>query len=223
MILAELAALKAKVVNCRACGLRAGCQQVVFGEGYPGLMVIGEGPGADEDRLGRPFVGKAGQLLDKILASGGFDRHRNAYIANVVKCRPPGNRVPTPTECLACLPYLREQMYILQPKVVLLLGATALRGVLGVTEGITKARGTGLNRTASGICPPSIRRRFYGTPGGKLRSGPISNRSFGSTGNWWIRSIPARLFPLRRAKLREFDICRPDPVLFRRVQENIMR
>ncbi len=104
-------------------------------------MVIGEGPGADEDRLGRPFVGKAGQLLDKILASGGFDRHRNAYIANVVKCRPPGNRVPTPTECLACLPYLREQMYILQPKVVLLLGATALRGVLGVTEGITKARG----------------------------------------------------------------------------------
>jgi uracil-DNA glycosylase family 4 len=141
MILAELAALKAKVVNCRACGLRAGCQQVVFGEGYPGLMVIGEGPGADEDRLGRPFVGKAGQLLDKILASGGFDRHRNAYIANVVKCRPPGNRVPTPTECLACLPYLREQMYILQPKVVLLLGATALRGVLGVTEGITKARG----------------------------------------------------------------------------------
>lgn len=141
MILAELAAFKAKVVNCRACGLRAGCQQVVFGEGYPGLMVIGEGPGADEDRLGRPFVGKAGQLLDKILASGGFDRHRNAYIANVVKCRPPGNRVPTPTECLACLPYLREQMYILQPKVVLLLGATALRGVLGVTEGITKARG----------------------------------------------------------------------------------
>ncbi len=141
MILAELAALKAKVVNCRACGLRAGCQQVVFGEGYPGLMVIGEGPGADEDRLGRPFVGKAGQLLDKILASGGFDRHRNAYIANVVKCRPPGNRVPTPTERLACLPYLREQMYILQPKVVLLLGATALRGVLGVTEGITKARG----------------------------------------------------------------------------------
>ena len=141
LITAQLEELKKEVLTCRNCGLRDGCQQVVFGEGYPGLLVIGEGPGADEDRLGRPFVGKAGQLLDKILAAGGFDRNKNAYIANVVKCRPPGNRVPTPAESLACLPHLHAQMRILQPKIVLLLGATALRYVLQSTDGITKARG----------------------------------------------------------------------------------
>ena len=88
-IMAQLEELEKKVLSCRNCGLRDGCRQVVFGEGRPGLMMIGEGPGGDEDRLGRPFVGRAGQLLDKILAAGGFDRHKNAYIANVVKCRPP--------------------------------------------------------------------------------------------------------------------------------------
>ncbi len=140
-ITAQLDELKAKVLSCQACRLRAGCQQVVFGEGQPGLMVIGEGPGADEDRLGRPFVGAAGQLLDKILAAGGFKREVNAYIANVVKCRPPGNRLPSTEESAACLPYLHEQIQILQPKIILLLGATALRSVLQSTEGITKLRG----------------------------------------------------------------------------------
>lgn len=140
-IQAELAHLAKEVLTCKRCGLREGCKQVVFGEGHPGLMVIGEGPGAEEDLQGRPFVGAAGQLLDKILASGGFDRNVNAYIANVVKCRPPANRVPSPQECAACLPHLQAQMAILKPKIVLLLGATALRGVLQCTQGITRLRG----------------------------------------------------------------------------------
>lgn len=140
-IMAQLEELEKEVLTCRQCGLRAGCQQVVFGEGRPGLFVIGEGPGADEDRLGRPFVGAAGQLLDKILAAGGFDRKTNAYIANVVKCRPPANRIPTAQECAACLPHLKAQLEILKPKIVLLLGATALHAVLQSPLGITRARG----------------------------------------------------------------------------------
>lgn len=143
---ARLVELESSVKQCKACDLRKGCQQVVFGEGFPGLMVIGEGPGADEDRQGRPFVGAAGQLLDKILAAGGFDRQRNAYIANVVKCRPPGNRVPAPEERAACLPHLREQIRMLQPRIVLLLGATAFQAVLETKEGITKARGQWIER-----------------------------------------------------------------------------
>lgn len=139
--MAKLSQLEKEVLTCERCGLRKGCQQVVFGEGRPGLMVIGEGPGADEDRLGRPFVGAAGQLLDKILAAGGFDRRENAYIANVVKCRPPANRIPTAQECALCLPHLEAQLKILQPKIVLLLGATALHAVLQVPQGITRLRG----------------------------------------------------------------------------------
>ena len=140
-IQAKLARLEEEVLICKRCGLREGCQQVVFGEGHPGLMIIGEGPGAEEDLQGRPFVGAAGQLLDKILASGGFDRNLNAYIANVVKCRPPANRIPNPQECAACLPHLQAQMEILKPKIVLLMGATALRGVLQSPQGITRLRG----------------------------------------------------------------------------------
>ncbi|HEX2954584.1 MAG TPA: uracil-DNA glycosylase [Bacillota bacterium] len=145
-VMESLEELRASVLKCTACGLRAGCQQVVFGEGHPGLFVIGEGPGADEDRLGRPFVGAAGQLLDKILAAGGFDRNQNAYIANIVKCRPPGNRAPVPEERATCLPFLRAQMSILQPRIVLLLGATALQGILEEKQGITKVRGHWVER-----------------------------------------------------------------------------
>ena len=129
--------------GCNRCGLRAGCQQVVFGEGvWPtAFMCIGEGPGADEDRLGRPFVGKAGQLLDKILEVSGFDRHRNCYIANVVKCRPPGNRIPEPAERQACWPFLRAQIRLVKPKIIVLLGATALQGVIDPQARITRMRG----------------------------------------------------------------------------------
>ena len=126
---------------CERCGLRRGCSGVVFGDGVASpLMLIGEGPGADEDRLGRPFVGKAGQLLDKILEVSGFDR-TNCYIANVVKCRPPGNRTPEPQERLACWPNLRAQIRLIRPKIVVLLGATALQSLVDPQARITRSRG----------------------------------------------------------------------------------
>lgn len=129
--------------TCQRCPLRKGCRQVVVSAGVTSakLMLIGEGPGADEDAQGLPFVGKAGQLLDNILHAGGFSRQNNVYITNVVKCRPPGNRIPTEEERQACLPILRQQYRLLQPKIVLLLGATAVQTVIDPQARITKVRG----------------------------------------------------------------------------------
>jgi DNA polymerase len=105
-------------------------------------MIIGEGPGQNEDETGLPFVGKAGQLLEKILESVKLDSEQDVYICNVVKCRPPGNRVPTPDEIAACKPYLLEQIRLIDPKIILLTGATGVKGVTGDKRGITKIRGT---------------------------------------------------------------------------------
>ena len=140
---ADLADLADACAACRRCGLAAGRQQVVVSRGDPQarLMVIGEGPGAQEDASGLPFVGRAGQLLDQMLASVGIDANREAYICNVVKCRPPENRKPTPLEMAACRPWLLRQIVAVDPAVILLTGATALEGVLGVKGGITQLRG----------------------------------------------------------------------------------
>jgi len=140
----ELASL---VRECTRCPLRQGCTQVVFGDGTPRarLMIIGEGPGADEDRIGRPFVGRAGQLLDRILAACGFSRERHVYIANVVKCRPPNNRAPTEEEREACLPHLRAQARILDPALVVLLGATAVQALVDPGARISQVRGRWLS------------------------------------------------------------------------------
>ena len=148
----DLATLKGMALECRRCGLREGCKGVVFGEGDPAarLMLIGEGPGADEDLLGRPFVGKAGVLLDKILAAVGMERFTDAYIANVVKCRPPGNRAPRPEEAENCLPWLYRQMELISPKVIVLLGATALQNLIEPKAKITQMRGKWLT-SKSGI------------------------------------------------------------------------
>ena len=129
-------------LNCKRCPLAATRTNVVYGEGDPHarLMFIGEGPGADEDRLGRPFVGRAGQLLDKMIAAMRFKREE-VYIANVVKCRPPGNRVPTPEEAARCIGYLERQIKFIRPEVIVLLGATAATFLLDRREGITKLRG----------------------------------------------------------------------------------
>ncbi len=129
--------------GCHRCGLAAVRQQVVVSRGNPRarLMVIGEGPGAQEDASGRPFVGRAGQLLDQMLASVAIDSNRDAYICNVVKCRPPENRRPTAPEMAACLPWLLQQVELVQPRVILLAGATAVEGVLGIRGGITRERG----------------------------------------------------------------------------------
>jgi len=108
-------------------------------------MIIGEGPGADEDRIGRPFVGRAGQLLDRILAACGFTRERHVYIANVVKGRPPNNRAPTEEEREACLPHLRAQARILDPAIVVLLGATAVQALIDPAARISQVRGRWLS------------------------------------------------------------------------------
>ncbi|MCG0239932.1 MAG: uracil-DNA glycosylase [Firmicutes bacterium] len=151
----DLESLAQVVRQCRNCPLRNGASGVVFGEGSPTakLMFIGEGPGADEDRLGRPFVGKAGQLLDRILAAAGFDRFKHVYIANVVKCRPPGNRIPEPQERLACWPNLRAQIRILRPRIVVLLGATALQTLIDPNARITRMRGQWIEKEGIWFMP----------------------------------------------------------------------
>lgn len=135
--------LQEETSSCAQCPLRQGARQVAFGEGNPcaKIMIVGEGPGQEEDRLGRPFVGPAGQLLDKILAAGGFGRMEHTYIANIVKCRPPGNRIPTPSERASCLTHLYRQIEIVDPVIILLLGATALQGLVKPEGRISRDRG----------------------------------------------------------------------------------
>jgi len=118
--------------DCRRCGLAEGRTRIVVDRGDPRarLMAIGEGPGAEEDRLGLAFVGRSGQLLDRLLAEAGFDVGREILIANIVRCRPPGNRAPKVGEAKACLPYLRHQISLVGPRVIALLGASALRFLL---------------------------------------------------------------------------------------------
>lgn len=139
----KLRELAAEAHRCVRCAELAQCRtQVVFGTGNPRaeLMFIGEAPGADEDAQGEPFVGRAGQLLTKIIQAMGFARHE-VYIANVLKCRPPENRTPLPMEVQNCLPYLQRQIEWIQPRVMVALGATAMRALLDIQIGITKMRG----------------------------------------------------------------------------------
>ena len=126
-------ALRSTVAACRACGLCRGRKQAVFGAGAETgpWMFIGEGPGADEDEQGEPFVGQAGRLLDSMLAAAGLARGRDSYIANVVKCRPPGNRTPTSDEAGACAAYLDRQIDLVAPKIIVALGKTAATRLLG--------------------------------------------------------------------------------------------
>jgi uracil-DNA glycosylase family 4 len=138
-----LSLLEAEAASCTRCPLAAGRTHVVFGEGSPraDLMVVGEGPGAEEDRQGRPFVGRSGALLDRLLREEAGLGRTEVYIANVVKCRPPGNRDPRPDEIGACRPYLDEQVRLIGARVVLTLGNFATRALLGTTEGIRSLRG----------------------------------------------------------------------------------
>jgi len=129
--------------NCHRCGLGKNRTHAVVGRGNPQakIMIIGEAPGQHEDETGLPFVGKSGQLLDKILASVNLTTEQDVYICNIVKCRPPENRVPTSEESDACRPYLLEQIRLIDPKIILLTGATAVKGVTGSKLPITKIRG----------------------------------------------------------------------------------
>ena len=134
--------LENSIINCNKCKLCKTRQNIVFGVGNKNadIMFIGEGPGADEDRLGEPFVGRAGKLMDMAFGILGIKREE-VYIANVVKCRPPANRNPEEDEANACLNYLRNQVMLVKPKIIVLLGSVALKHILGKEYGITASRG----------------------------------------------------------------------------------
>ena len=140
---ATLDSIANKISACQNCILAKTRKNVVPGEGVPtpAVLVIGEGPGADEDAQGRPFVGKAGQLLDKMLAAINLNRTKNCFIANIVKCRPPMNRDPSPEECAACSSFLQAQIHVLKPKMILAVGRIALQKLLDTSIGITKMHG----------------------------------------------------------------------------------
>lgn len=135
--------LKATVAGCNACKLRAGCTQTVFGTGdeQADWLLVGEAPGAEEDRLGEPFVGQAGRLLDNMLAALGMTRGHDVYIANVLKCRPPGNRNPEPDEVAMCSPHLTRQIELIQPRLILAMGRFAIQTLLGTDASIASLRG----------------------------------------------------------------------------------
>ena len=140
---ASLEEVAAEVAVCRRCPLHETRTHTVFGEGDPAadLLFVGEGPGADEDRLGRPFVGRAGRLLDDIIEKGMGLRREQVFIANVVKCRPPGNRNPEPVEVASCAPYLHAQIDLIRPKVIVALGKFAAQTLLESKSPISRLRG----------------------------------------------------------------------------------
>ena len=135
--------LKAMVRDCTACKLRAGCTQTVFGVGdeKASWLFVGEGPGADEDAQGEPFVGQEGKLLDNMLMAIKLKRGKDVYIGNIVKCRPPGNRTPEADEIATCLPYLQRQIALIQPKIIVALGKTAATALLGTDATLASLRG----------------------------------------------------------------------------------
>lgn len=139
--------LRELALRCNLCALRKTCKQVIFGEGNldAKLMMIGEGPGQDEDDKGHPFVGRAGQLLDKILVAAEIPRE-DIYIANVIKCRPPGNRLPNQEEVKACQNYLEAQIRLIKPQIIICLGALASQTVIDKNVRISKIRGKWFNR-----------------------------------------------------------------------------
>ena len=143
-----------EISNCERCRLRAGCTHVVPGEGNPraDIMFVGEGPGRDEDRLGRPFVGASGELLTQMIHAIGMERSE-AYICNIVKCRPPQNRNPEPDEAEACLPFLRAQVALVRPRVIVLLGKVACRYTLREEIFITRDHGRWFERKGTWFMP----------------------------------------------------------------------
>ncbi len=147
--------------GCRRCKLCDGRATIVFGSGNPasGIVIIGEGPGADEDLQGKPFVGRAGQLLTKMLEAVKLDRETDVYVMNVVKCRPPGNRNPEPDEIEACRPFREAQLEAIQPKVILTLGSVATQTMLRTREPIGKLRGR-VHACGSAVLIPTFHPAF---------------------------------------------------------------
>jgi uracil-DNA glycosylase len=152
----SLAELEAAIASFEGCALRKTATHTVFADGTPHapVMVIGEAPGADEDRIGKPFVGRSGQLLDRMLAAIGLERARNVYISNILFWRPPGNRKPTDAEIALCLPFVWRHIALSAPRVVVLSGGTATSAMLGRAEGITKLRGKWFDLPVPGLDSP---------------------------------------------------------------------
>lgn len=138
-----LAELRAAIESFDECGLKRTAMNTVFCDGNPsaGLMLIGEAPGADEDRQGKPFVGASGKLLDRMMGALGLAREKDYYISNILPWRPPGNRKPTPVEQAMCLPFIKRHILLAEPKLVVLLGGVAAGAILDTTQGITRLRG----------------------------------------------------------------------------------
>ncbi len=152
----SLEELRVALEAFEGCALKKTATHTVFADGTPShrILFIGEAPGAEEDRQGKPFVGRAGQLLDKMLSAIGLDRRTNTYITNVLNWRPPGNRDPSPEEAAICLPFLRRHIELVAPEIIVLLGATAAKHVTGRTDGIMRLRGQWLDYFAAGKMVP---------------------------------------------------------------------
>ena len=174
----DLEILAAEAVGCTLCPLSEGRTNVVFGMGNPAadLVFIGEGPGAEEDKQGLPFVGRSGKLLDKLMLEEISFTRDHCYIANVVKCRPPGNRDPKPDEIESCRPYLEKQLELIDPRVIVTLGNFSSKLLLDTTTGITKLRGRTYTYGDALLIPtfhPSAAPRGGGEPTAKMRSDPV--------------------------------------------------
>ncbi|NOZ22437.1 MAG: uracil-DNA glycosylase [Planctomycetes bacterium] len=168
--LEALAKVEAKAMACTKCPLHETRTNVVFGVGdrNADLMFIGEAPGRDEDAQGEPFVGRAGQLLTKIIEAIDMKREE-VYIGNILKCRPPNNRNPLPMEMVMCMPYLRQQIQLIQPKIIVALGGTAVQGLLKTTDGITKLRGTFVDFEGVRLMPTFHPAYLLRNPAGKRK------------------------------------------------------
>ncbi|HSE78844.1 MAG TPA: uracil-DNA glycosylase [Alphaproteobacteria bacterium] len=150
-----LAELESTLAAFNGCALKATATRLVFADGNPKarIMLVGEAPGADEDRQGKPFVGVSGQLLDRMLSWIGLDRS-TAYISNILPWRPPGNRAPTPAEIAICLPFIERHIELVDPAILVLLGGTAAKTLLGTAEGINRLRGRWIDYSSQGLPRP---------------------------------------------------------------------
>lgn len=175
-IIKELEEVAEQTRQCRKCDLGSLRTNAVPGEGNPAalIMFVGEGPGADEDAQGRPFVGRAGQLLDKIITACGLKRE-DVYIGNILKCRPPNNRDPRPEEVIACLPYLQRQIELISPEIIVALGAHAAKTLLNTTKPIGQLRGI-FHEYQPGLGKKSIKLMATFHPAYLLRNYSAENR-----------------------------------------------
>ncbi|MBT5373196.1 MAG: uracil-DNA glycosylase [Rhodospirillaceae bacterium] len=158
----SLEALRTILENFEGCGLKTTATNLVFGEGneQARIMFVGEAPGADEDRMGRPFVGASGQLFDNMMAAIGLDR-KSAYITNILPWRPPGNRTPTPTEIAICLPFIERQIELIEPDILVMVGGISAKTLLGRSEGIMRMRGNWFDYASPGLPSPVQGRAIF--------------------------------------------------------------